>query len=296
MNQLPRYPIYVPSKGRSQTCLTARFFTNDEVPFYLVVEPQEADEYAPLVPAENLLILPFSNLGLGSIPARNWIWEHAKSAGHDRHWIIDDNIAKIKRRHQGRRIPCNAGIGLAVVEDFTDRYTNVGISGLAYEMFLPNGRATPAFSLNVHVYSCLLIANDLPYRWRGRYNEDTDLCLQVLAGGYCTVLVQAILIWKAQSMLMTGGNTDELYQGDGRLKMARSLEKSWPGVVETRRRYGRPQHVINWRKFDTPLIRRPDLEIPEGVDEYGMELVAVKEVKSPRLQRLLKESQKPTRQ
>jgi len=34
-------------------------------------------------------VLPFSNLGLGSYPARNWCWEHAISEGHAFHWILD---------------------------------------------------------------------------------------------------------------------------------------------------------------------------------------------------------------
>ena len=46
------------------------------------------------------------------------------------------------------------------------------------------------------VYSTLLIDNSLDIRWRGRYNEDTDLCLQALSLGYCTVNFNAFLIVK----------------------------------------------------------------------------------------------------
>ena len=34
----PRYPVYVPSKGRGRECLTARFLTRDHFPFYLVFQ------------------------------------------------------------------------------------------------------------------------------------------------------------------------------------------------------------------------------------------------------------------
>lgn len=163
-------------------------------------------------------------------------------------------------------------------ETFTDRYTNIGISGLAYSMFSGRGMVTAncPFYLNVHVYSCLLIDNALPWRWRGRYNEDTDLCLQVLAGGLCTVLFNAFLIDKMATMTMKGGNSAQLYRGSGRLVMAKTLEKAWPGVVETRWRFNRPQHAIlnNWRKFDTPLIRRSDIDWDAfaPVDEFGLQL------------------------
>lgn len=268
----PRYPIYVVSKGRADTCLTARFMIRDGVRFHIVVEPQDAEAYAAAYGSHRILTLPFANQGQGSIPARNWIWQHAIESGAERHWIFDDNIYEIKRRHRGKRIRCLAGPAIAVVEDFTDRYDNIAIAGMNYETFVRG--VHPPFQLNTHVYSCLLIRNDLTQRWRGRYNEDTDLCLQVLAAGWCTVLVNAFLIKKVFTMSMAGGNSDELYQGDGRLRMARSLERAWPHVVTTGRRYKRPQHIVRgqWRKFD---------------NEYGLTLRAIRPVKSENLRRML---------
>lgn len=288
----PRYPIYVISKGRYEKCLTANFLIEDGVEFNLVVEPQEQAEYVKRYGQERVLVLPFSNLGLGSIPARNWCWEHSKKNGHFRHWILDDNINMMRRLHKGKRIRCNAGPAFCATEDFTDRYENIGIAGMNYTFFAIN--KMPPFYLNVHVYSTLLIRNDLEYRWRGRYNEDTDLCLQVLSGGWCTVLMNAFLIEKMATMKMKGGNTDVLYKGDGRLKMARSLERVWPGVVYVDRRFNRPQHVVkdSWKKFDTPLIRRKDINWDElEPNNYGLKLKQVlPTVKSKELQKLLQEN------
>lgn len=79
-------------------------------------------------------------------------------------------------------------------------------------------------------------------------------------------------------MTMKGGNSSQLYQGDGRTTMARSLERVWPGVVTTNRRFGRPQHVVadSWKKFDTKLIRKPglDLDLLDKVNNYGLTLKA----------------------
>ena len=72
-----------------------------------------------------------------------------------------------------------------------------------------------------------------------------------------------------------------------------SLERAWPGVVTTKRRFGRPQHVItyNWRKFDTPLRLKPEFVGKKWApNEYGLKLTAVAEVKSPRLRELLKQA------
>lgn len=292
-----RYPIYVISKGRADNCLTAKFLIKDGVDFRLVIEPQEREAYAKQFGEDRLLILPFSNLGKGSIPARNWVWEHSKKAGDKRHWILDDNISTVYRRYKTKRLYCNSKYAFQCAEDFTDRYENIGISGLNYTMFVPDRQAVKPFFLNVHVYSCLLILNDLPFRWRGRYNEDTDLCLQVLSANWCTVLINAFNVQKMATMTMKGGNMEELYKGDGRLKMARSLERMWPGVVRVDRRFKRPQHIIkdSWRDFDTPLIRRKDIDWSKikGTNEYGMKLIQVgKEVKDPELQELLGEYEK----
>jgi hypothetical protein len=255
----------------------------------LVVEPQEADIYAQSFGSDRLLILPENDRGL--IYVRNWIKEHATLAGYERHWQLDDNIIKIFRRRAAIKIPCNAGPALAVCEDFTDRYENIAIAGLNYEMFAPNIQRVPALNINTHVYSCTLILNGIPYRWRSHYNDDTDMCLQVLAGGWCTLLLNAFLAYKVRTMLMKGGNTTRLYQGDGRLKMARALKRLWPGVVTISRKWGRPQHVVNWSKFDTPLKLKPGIDLASlpPIDEYGMKLTAVRQVKSPALQKLLAE-------
>jgi len=282
-----RYPIYVISKGRHDCCLTARFLERDGVDYRVVIEPQEYDAYAQHIRPDRLLKLPFSNLGLGGIPARNWCWEHSIAAGHERHWILDDNISGIRRWNAGKRIPMESGPAFVACEDFIDRYDNIAIAGMNY-LFFARGKAPP-FNLNVHVYSCLCIRNDLPHRWRGRYNEDTDLCLQVLADGWCTVLFNAFLIVKAATMTMKGGNTAQLYKGDGRLKMARSLERVWPGVVSVGRRFKRPQHVVanNWAKFDTPLRLKKGVVIPGTPNEFGMKLKQVRTPKNDNLRGLI---------
>jgi hypothetical protein len=284
----------------------------DDVPFKIVVLPEEVELYGREFGHKKVLALPWTSdpddpvrkefcqerkIELGNlIAARNWIKEHSIAGGHERHWQLDDNMPRFYRRYKTQRMYCEAGIALGLTEDFIDRYENVAIGGLNYTMFVPDGMKYPPFTINQHVYSCLLILNRVPHLFRLAYNEDTDLCLQVLADGWCTILMNAFLVMKKETMMVGGGNTAEMYKGDGRLTMARSLERHWPGVVVTRRRFGRPQHIVNssWRKFDTPLKLKPGVDLSQfkKVDEHGMRIKEVKPVKSERIKKLVAEYRK----
>lgn len=297
MDNAPRYPVYVVSKGRAVNGLTWKFLDADGVPYRVVVEPQEAEAYSRVVGEPRLLVLPFSNLGLGSTPARNWVWDHSMSSGHSRHWVLDDNIREVYRRIRCKRIRCRSGVALRVTEDFVDRYENVAIAGLNYKTWAfhqGHGKGgLPPFYLNVHVYSCMLINNALPFRWRGRYNEDTDLCLKSLSSGWCTLLMNAFLVDKMRTLTMRGGNTDQLYAGDGRLRMAKELERLWPGVVKVTRKYGRAQHLVfdHWSRFNTPLRLRDSARVAPECDERGMRVVRVaSEIKSKAIRSLTEQS------
>ncbi len=245
-----KYPVYVISKGRWETRHTSRALETLGIPYRIVVEPQEFRNYAAVIDRRKILRLPFSNLGQGSIPARNWVWEHSLANGDARHWILDDNIQGFYRLNDNKKEKITGGENpFAACEEFSDRYRNVAISGLNYFMFAPRKDVVPPLYLNTRVYSCILIKNDLPHRWRGRYNEDTDLCLRVLKDGWCTVLFNAYLALKMTTMTVKGGNTDELYAGDGRLEMAKSLQRQHPDLVKITRKWGRWQHQVSYKGF-----------------------------------------------
>ena len=269
----PRYPVYVISKGRWESSLTAKALERMGVPFKVAVEPQELDRYSEVIDPRKILTLPFSDLGKGSIPARNWVWGHAVEAGAERHWILDDNISGFYRLFDNIKVPAACGNIFRAAEDFADRYENVALAGFNYFMFASRKSVVPPFYLNTRIYSCILIKNDLPYGWRGRYNEDTDLSLRALKDGWCTVLFNAFLAMKATTMSMKGGNTDELYQGDGRWRMAESLRLQHPDCVAVAKKWGRWQHHVDYRRFGRNKLKLcPGAFFPDGENNYGMHL------------------------
>lgn len=269
-----RYPLYIISKGRWSNGTTRKVFDKMNVPYKMVVEPQEYNEYAKVIDKDKILTLPFSNLGQGSIPARNWVWEHSLSLEAKRHWIFDDNISCFYRLNNNRRLPVGDGTMFCVMEDFVDRYENVGIAGCQYMTFAQDSQLLPPYALNTRIYSMILIDNSLPFRWRGRYNEDTDLALRVLKSGLCTMLFNAFLGDKLATMLMGGGNTDNVYvDNDKRRKFAESLREQHPDVVSIVWRFERWHHQVNYKPFkNNKLIKKDGIIVPSGINNHGMEL------------------------
>lgn len=286
----PRYPLYIVSKGRWESRLTAKELLRTRVPFRIIIEAQEVEQYAAVIPREHLLVLdpafqrdydPCDEHGhsksMGSGPARNFAWEHSRSLGAERHWVMDDNIRHFFRLHKNQKINFGDGTGFRIMEDFVDRYTNVGMAGPQYGMFAPRKSKVPPFVMNTRIYSCNLILNSLPFRWRGRLNEDTILSLDLLKAGWCTVLFNAVLQNKISTQLMKGGNTSEFYAREGTQAKSRMLKELHPDVTRLVWRFHRHHHHVDYRRFQRGptalrLVRKPGVTL-DTPNEYGLKLI-----------------------
>lgn len=250
------YPVYIISKGRAYNPMTAKLFEDAGIDYLIAVEPQEAEDYKKSLGKKRVLVLPFSNLGLGSYPARNYCWEHSKANGYKYHWLFDDNIREWRKWILAKRkkwIDINSA--LRFVEIYTNK-NNIDINGFEKLTFSVKPPKKP-FKLNCHVYSTLLIKNELKYRWRLKYNEDIDLCLQVLHNGGTTASCVYYLAEKVStSQKMKGGNQTELYKNNDpkkNLLKAKMLEAVWPQYTKTVIRFGRHHHLIDWKVFKKNL-------------------------------------------
>lgn len=257
---MSKYPIFIVSKGRADICLTAKMFDEDNVFYRVLVEPQEFDEYAKYIDKSKLYKLPFSNLGLGSYPARKQARLIAKKENAEFYWCFDDNIRGACKLIKGSKVPCTSSLAISRAETLNDSYKNVAITAFNYR-YLIGPEAKKAFYINVHAYSCMLIKVNMPFDWRLKYNEDVDLCLQVLDNKQCTILINVYLMNKTStSAKMRGGNQTELYKNnDTKMKIIKtdSLRKIWPQYVSLTYKYGRPHHFVDWKKhFTHSLIRK----------------------------------------
>jgi hypothetical protein len=110
----PKYQVYIISKGRWESRLTSKALESMNVPYHIVIEPQEYDNYASVIDSSKIYVLPFGNLGQGSIPARNWVWEHSMNNGDERHWILDDNISAFRRFNNNKKYLVTSGTNICM--------------------------------------------------------------------------------------------------------------------------------------------------------------------------------------
>ena len=284
-NNQPKYPLYVVSKGRWDTRLTSEALCKQEVKHNIVIEEQEYKKYKKNINHRyaKLLVLDTKyqdeydtcdDLGntrsKGPGPARNFAWQHSIDNGHDWHWVMDDNIRIFLRFTKNRFIPAYTGAFWKAMEDFITRYENVGMGGPEYYMFIVRRNKYKPFRINTRIYSCNFIRNDLPYRWRGRYNEDTILSLDMLKEKWATIIFHTFLQEKMPTHVIKGGNTKEFYEKEGTLPKSKMQVAVHPDVSKLVSRFGRWHHKVDYAKFKTRPKLRKDIKIQKGNNEYGM--------------------------
>ena len=136
---------------------------------------------------------------------------------------------------------------------------------------------TPAFVMNTRIYSFLLIRNDIPYRWRGRYNEDTDLSLRVLKDGWCTVQFNAFLAGKCTTQKIKGGNTEEFYSKEGTYPKSKMLEDMHPDVAKVVWKFNRWHHHVDYSQFTQTLKLKDDIKRDYKVNNHNMIIIPTEE-------------------
>lgn len=295
----PQFPIYIVSKGRAKTRHTSKTLEKIGVPYFIVVEAQERDEYAAVIDPKKILVLDpkyqrdydaFDDLGMtkgkGPGPARNFAWEHSIAAGAAWHWVMDDNILFFYRLDRNVYGEVLDGTIIRCMEDFVLRYENVGMAGPNYFMWAPRKNKMPPFVLNTRIYSCNLIRNDVPYRWRGRYNEDTDISLRMLKDGWCTVQFNAFLQHKQVTQRVPGGNTAEFYAKEGTFPKSKMLADMHPDVARVTRddkRFKRWHHQVDYTPFrNNRLLRKSGVVLPKAPNEYDLVVIpAERKVSAP---------------
>lgn len=284
------FPIFIPSKGRFESNLTVKALERMKVEnYFVVIEEQEYESYKKALGSDHLLVLDkryqdeyntLDDIGYtkskGPGAARNFAWEQSIAKGYAWHWVMDDNIYRFSRLNKNNYHEVKSPVFFRAMEDFCLRYENVAMAGPNYEMFVPRRTKLPAFVINTRIYSCNLIRNDVPFRWRGRYNEDTILSLDMLVAGWCTIQFNAFLQNKAVTQSVKGGNDKDFYAKEGTLPKSQMLVNEYPEYASLVWKFSRPHHSVDYTGFKyLYLKRRKDIVIQDDPNNYGMKLKMV---------------------
>lgn len=289
-----QYPIYVVSKGRHNNCKTSYHLSLMEIKHYVVVEPQDVELYKQNLNLEYATILELDmqyktdydlinndigkHNGTGPGAARNFCWDHSINLGAEYHWVFDDNTTGgFILLYQNYKIKMRTGAFFYSVEEMVKKYKNIAIAGLNYDFFAPATSNLPPYVLNTRIYSYLLIRNDIPYRWRGRYNEDTDLSVRALKQNWCTIQFNSFLAGKANTQTVKGGNTDEFYDKEGTLNKSRMLFYAHPDITKLVWKFGRYHHYINYDIFKQKLQLNDDIDLNnyDAINNYDMKIIEI---------------------
>ena len=291
MNNINRYPLYIPSYNRLENNFTVKTLLAMGMDFYIIVELEQKKMYEEYFPDIEILSVPslfhrkydtFDNLNesksQGPGPARNFAWEHSLNNGYNFHWVMDDNIHHFYRFHKNNQIPLGDGLCFKIMEDFVLRYKNIAMSGPRYFILTRRKQRYTPLTFNTRIYSCNLIRNDVPLRWRGRYNEDTDLSIRMLNDGWCTVIFNTILQGKFTTQIIKGGNTEQFYSIEGTYPKSEMLVNMHPSITKLVYRYNRWHHVVDYRPFKkNKLIKKESKDIPSDAvnQNYDFKLVKI---------------------
>lgn len=223
-----QHPIYIPSRGRADVATTPRLLSDHGLPFTLMVEPQDADSYLEHFGPDRVVAMGEDNQGIAYV--RNACIRHAQESGHTYHWQVDDNIRSFGLRINNKNKASDPAEAFWLIEQVVSRYSNIGGAGMKHQAFA-FAESMPV-SLNRQVYTSMLLRTDTGFWFRDGMIEDTDFNLQMLFDGWVTLLFNRVIMNKATTMTMKGGNTEISYSGSGRIDRAEGLRDQWPGIFK----------------------------------------------------------------
>lgn len=279
-----QYPIFVISYNRAKNHTTAKWLAEYGVKHYMVVHKEQMAEYKKNMTPKMAIYTTFLEFdeeykykyetcdnvphqirNAGSGAERNFAWDYAKKLGHKAHWLLDDNMRFmhiVGKSPTGTYIrkKCNTEDFVEKwhkAEHFFNKYENLLMLELTQNDFCINIAKT-TYALNTRCFSCNLIWNDTPLRWRGRYNEDVILSTDIMVSGYCIASYRGgVLKVKQSTREAVGGNhatkkgdNESLYQDGFNYKYSSEdktnlLLKVYPKYYRKVVKYGRIHHEYN---------------------------------------------------
>lgn len=219
-----KYPIYIPSKARSNNCITPNnLYKYDFNSFKIVIEPQDYKKYKNYFNENNLLQLNKNDMGIAYV--RQFIKNH--SSNYSFHWQLDDDL-RFKKRINNKNVPYNPIEMFCEVENYIDRHSNIGLAGLRNSVFAFSQKNDIAY--NKQIASCVLVNTNTKCKYRKDTIEDTDYSMQILSEGYCTIIFNRLLYDNPPQGKVRGGNS--VIHHSKITELQKNLVKTWDNCFQ----------------------------------------------------------------
>jgi hypothetical protein len=235
--------IFIPTKGRAGRTKTTRLLDKVKLPYTLVVEPNDVENYKQFHSGD-FVILARNDMGITY--SRDCILRHARSVNLDTFWMLDDDIESFNEVVAGKTIKKDAHILCKAKRVLTKHKASLYSLelrqfGWASKELVPNRIAMQCVLFNVPL--CQGIDYDLNIRIR----EDYDLSLQAILKGYGT-LKSGKFCYGIADMKSQEGGMSEWYNDKVEQEEVTKLCQKYPGLVEPTYKHNRYDVKINWRK------------------------------------------------
>jgi hypothetical protein len=260
-----KYMVYIPSKGRAEMCLTAEHMRSNEVPFTVVVEPQEEKAYRARHGKDNVTVMPENDQGIAY--ARRFIKEHSRAKGEEYHWQMDDDIKTFMVREGTKNVKRPPTGLINQVEDYVQRHVNIGIGALKQDTWAWSAKSE--LDYNKLACAAILVNNRVEGMWRDDVVEDVDYSMQVLLKGWCITTFNRLIFCPMPTGTTEGGNQLEGHY-DRYGQLIRNLGKYYGDAFKVKVKNGKermaPSNV--WGTFKQRPIEKTDLQKPSELNVY----------------------------
>jgi len=241
------FPIYIPSKGRYE-CITAKQLLNFKIPFKIVIEPQDYNDYEKKW-GNYLLVLDRNDMGISYV--RQVIINYAKSNGQKWIWMIDDDITEWWYRVSNDGcVKANISF-LNEVENHILNHPEkdtVGQVGLYHSVWACKKNCTiPFISENVGIVQVVAFnLSNINIEYDPQLNgmEDQDLTLRLLKSGVKTLRYNHFS-FKTYSK---GENKGGLYYFYKNNPISNTVKRFY------NKHYNKDKRIVSWKVINEKLI------------------------------------------
>jgi hypothetical protein len=173
--------IYITTKSRYDNCKTVDLIGNYKN-LYIIVEPQEYENYKNNYPNFNIIQLPENNRGLSY--ARNFIKIHTEENNIDDYWVLDDDISYFYERDDKKLNRVDFETCLKNSKKFF-KENKIAVGGLEYRQYAwsANKRLIENSFCDSAVFIDNTLTKGIRYNLELKLKIDRDFCIKVIKSG-----------------------------------------------------------------------------------------------------------------